>query len=191
MENHNYQNEKTLYEPSFEHDACGIGAIVNIDGTKSYTVVDNALSIVEKLEHRAGKDASGETGDGVGILLQIPHEFFSEAAVNGEIVGSDGTSCTCLGDERDYGVGMFFLSSDSFMRNKTMKLFENLCQKEDLKFLGWRTVPIAEDVLGEKAHNCMPVIMQCFVARPENCAKGIDFDRKLYILRRHFEKSCS
>ena len=189
MENHNYQNAKTLYEPSFEHDACGIGAIVSIDGIKSYTVVDNALSIVEKLEHRAGKDASGETGDGVGILVQIPHEFFSGAAVSGEIVGSNGSVCSSLGDERDYGVGMFFLSGDGFARSKTMKLFENLCQKEDLRFLGWRHVPIAEDVLGEKARSCMPVIMQCFVARPENCAKGIDFDRKLYILRRHFEKS--
>ena len=73
---------KTLYEPSFEHDNCGIGAVVNIDGSKSHKIVDNALSIVEKLEHRAGKDASGETGDGVGILVQISHDFFSKQAAD-------------------------------------------------------------------------------------------------------------
>ena len=83
---------KTLYEPSFEHDNCGIGAVVNIDGRKTYKIVDSALSIVEKLEHRAGKDASGETGDGVGILVQIGHEFFTEVAVRGEIVNTDGKS---------------------------------------------------------------------------------------------------
>lgn len=71
---------KTLYEPSFEHDACGIGAVVNIDGTKTEKIVDMSLSIVEKLEHRAGKDASGETGDGVGILMQICHEFLKLSA---------------------------------------------------------------------------------------------------------------
>lgn len=90
---------KTLYESQFEHDACGIGAVVNIDGKKSHQVVDQALSIVEKLEHRAGKDASGKTGDGVGILVQISHTFFIKAA---KVVGIH------LGEERDYGVGMFF-----------------------------------------------------------------------------------
>ena len=80
---------KTLYEPGFEHDACGIGAVVNIDGSKSHKIVDNALSIVEKLEHRAGKDASGETGDGVGILVQISHDFYKKAAA--DLVGSLGS----------------------------------------------------------------------------------------------------
>ena len=74
------KKQRTLYEPSFEHDNCGIGAVVNIDGTKTHTIVDNALCIVEKLEHRAGKDASGETGDRVGILVQIGHKFFKEEA---------------------------------------------------------------------------------------------------------------
>ena len=93
----------TLYEPSFEHDACGIGAVVNIDGSKSHKIVDNALSIVEKLEHRAGKDASGETGDGVGILVQISHDFFKKAAA--ELVGSLG--------EREYGIGQFFFPGNN------------------------------------------------------------------------------
>ena len=87
-----------LYDPAFEHDNCGIGAIVNIDGKKDYDTVDNALAIVERLEHRAGKDATGETGDGVGIMLQIPHEFFLAEMAD-----------IALGEERDYGVGMFLL----------------------------------------------------------------------------------
>ncbi len=171
---------KTLYEPSFEHDNCGIGAVVNIDGHASRQIVDNALSIVEKLEHRAGKDATGETGDGVGILVQISHKFFKKAAAELNIK---------LGDERDYGVGMFFFPADEIVRAQTKKMFENLCEKEGLQFLGWRIVPVNPDVLGKRARDCMPVITQCFIGRPKNVAKGLDFDRKLYILRRQYEHS--
>ena len=99
------QQKKTLYNEAFEHDACGIGAVVSIDGKASHGIVDDALSIVEKLEHRAGKDAAGETGDGVGILLQISHNFFSRLALN-------------LGDARDYGVGMFFFPQNSLHRRQ-------------------------------------------------------------------------
>ena len=171
---------KTLYESSFEHDNCGIGAVVNIDGHASRQIVDNALTIVEKLEHRAGKDATGETGDGVGILLQVSHQFFKKACEN---IGIK------LGSERDYGVGMFFFPQDKFIRAKAQKMVETLTSKEGMKFLGWRDVPVNEKVLGQKAKDCMPCIMQCFIERPSDCAKGLDFDRKLYILRRQFEHS--
>ena len=170
----------TLYDPSFEHDACGIGAVVNIDGTASRKIVDNALSIVEKLEHRAGKDATGETGDGVGILVQISHTFFKKAAAESGIK---------LGDERDYGVGMFFFPQDKYIRYQAMKMLEVLAKKEGMKFLGWRTVPVNQDVLGQRAKDCMPCIMQCFIERPAKVEKGLAFDRKLYILRRQFEHS--
>ncbi|MCF0261557.1 MAG: glutamate synthase subunit alpha, partial [Sphaerochaetaceae bacterium] len=171
---------KTLYEPSFEHDACGIGTVVNIDGKQSRKIVDDALSIVEKLEHRAGKDATGETGDGVGILVQISHEFFKKAA----------SECNInLGSERDYGIGMFFFPQDKYIRSLAIKMLEVLCQKEGMKFLGWRKVPVDESVLGKRARDCMPYIMQCFIQRPSNVNKGLDFDRKLYILRRQFEHS--
>ena len=169
---------KTLYEPSFEHDACGIGAVVNIDGSKSSKIVDNALSIVEKLEHRAGKDASGETGDGVGILLQICHDFFKKAAA--DLVGKL--------DERDYGIGQFFFPGEKKEAEDEKSRFEKCCKAENLKFLGWRKVPVNADVLGKKARDCMPEIWQGFIARPEDCEKGLDFDRRLYILRREFEK---
>ena len=172
--------ENGLYRQQFEHDACGIGAVVRVDGKKSHGVVNDALSIVEKLEHRAGKDASGETGDGVGILLQISHNFFTAAA---EEVGIS------IGGERDYGVGMFFFPQDTLKRNQAKKMLEIIAKKEGVEFLGWRDVPINCDILGQKARDCMPYIMQCFLARPENVAKGLEFDRKLYIIRRVFEQS--
>ena len=172
--------DKGLYRQQFEHDACGIGAVVNVDGIKSHTVVDNALSIVEKLEHRAGKDASGETGDGVGILVQISHKFFSSAAAK---LGID------IGGEREYGVGMFFFPQDTLKRNQAKKMLEVIARKEGVEFLGWREVPIDSTTLGKKALDCMPHIMQCFLKKPADIKKGLDFDRKLYIIRRVFEQS--
>ena len=174
------ENTHTLYDPSFEHDSCGIAAIVDIGGVASRKIVDDALSIVEKLEHRAGKDATGETGDGVGILTQVPHQFFKKAAA---AVGIE------LGEERDYGVGMFFFSQDKYIRAQAMKMLEVLAKKEGLNFLGWRDVPVNPDVLGKRARDCMPRIMQCFIERPEDTERGLAFDRKLYILRRQFEHS--
>ncbi|MDE7043291.1 MAG: glutamate synthase subunit alpha, partial [Oscillospiraceae bacterium] len=169
-----------LYCPQFEHDACGIGAVVDIRGRKSYDTVDSALKIVEKLEHRAGKDAAGETGDGVGLLLQIPHKLFQRAA--GEL-GFE------LGGERDYGAGMFFFPQDRLKRAQAKKMLEIIVAREGMEFLGWRDVPVHPEVLGQKALDCMPRICQCFVRRPEDCPRGLDFDRKLYIVRRTFEQS--
>ena len=181
----NFRNQEPfekqgLYDPSFEHDNCGIGAVVNINGEKSRKVVDNALSIVETLEHRAGKDAEGKTGDGVGILLQISHEFFKDATAD---LGFD------IGGERDYGIGMFFFPQNKLKRMQAMKLFEIIIKKENLEFLGWRNVPTDPSVIGQKALDSMPYIMQGFVKRPSNVKKGLDFDRKLYIARRVFEQS--
>ena len=172
---------KEFYESlQKEHDACGIGTIVNIDGHRDYRVLDDALSIVEKLEHRAGKDATGKVGDGVGILTHIPHRFFKKAAAEAGIT---------LEGERDYGVGMFFLPQDTMKRTFAMRMLEVITQKEGLKFLGWRKVPVHPEILGAPARDCMPYISQCFIERPKDCAKGIDFDRRLYVVRREFEQS--
>lgn len=169
-----------LYDPRFEHDNCGIGAIVNIKGNKTHDTVSGALGIVEKLEHRAGKDAEGKTGDGVGILLQISHNFFKKA------VKEAGFE---IGGERDYGIGMFFFPQDELKRNQAKKMFEVIIKKEGLELLGWRKVPVVPGILGHKAVECMPYIMQAFVKRPEDVEKGLAFDRKLYIARRVFEQS--
>jgi len=169
-----------LYSPDFEHDACGIGAVVSIHGIKTYQTVDDALKIVEKLEHRAGKDAAGETGDGVGLMIQVPHKLMVKAAAAEGIV---------LGGERDYGVGMFFFPNDDLKRAQAKKMLEIIVAKEGMEFLGWRDVPTHPEVLGQKALDCMPRICQCFVKRPADCAQGLEFDRKLYVARRVFEQS--
>ena len=169
-----------LYDPRFEHDNCGIGAVANIKGIKTHKTVDQALHIVENLEHRAGKDAEGKTGDGVGIMLQISHRFFKKAAAQAGIT---------LGNEREYGIGIFFFPQDELARKQAMKMFEIIVKKEGLTFLGWRKVPTAPEVLGKKAVDVMPYIAQGFVAKPDNVKKGLDFDRKLYVVRRVFEQS--
>ena len=180
QQNRNQLMKNSLYSPSFEHDNCGIGAVVNIKGIKSHATVENALTIVETLEHRAGKDAEGKTGDGVGILLQISHKFFHKAAKQLNIQ---------LPADRDYAVGMFFFTQDELRRNQARKMFEIIAEKEGLEVLGWREVPCTPSVLGAKALECMPNIQQCFIKRPENVKRGVDFDRKLYVARRFFEQS--
>ena len=169
-----------LYDPSFEHDNCGIGAVVNIKGIKTHDTVNNALKIVENLEHRAGKDAEGKTGDGVGILLQISHKFFTKALAE---LGYD------IGKEGDYGIGMFFFPQKELARKQAMKMFEVIVEKEGLEFICWREVPTTPGILGKKAIDVMPCIMQAFIRRPETVKAGMDFDRKLYFVRRIFEES--
>lgn len=173
-------NQHGLYHPTFEHDACGIGAVVDIKGRKSHQTVDDALKIVEKLEHRAGKDAEGKTGDGVGILLQISHRFFSQA------VKSENFT---LPDARDYGIGMFFFPQNTLKRSQAKKMFEIIIQKEGMEFIGWRKVPVDPSILGRKALDKMPYIEQGFVRRPQEARQGLDFDRRLYVARRVFEQS--
>ena len=112
-----------LYRPEFEHDNCGIGAVVNIKGIKTHATVEQALTIVETLEHRAGKDAEGKTGDGVGILLQISHRFFSKVTKE---LGFE------IGGEREYGVGMFFFPQDELESNQAKKMLEIVVEKEGL-----------------------------------------------------------
>ena len=166
------------------HDACGIGAVVDRWGRPSRRTVEDALEIVEHLEHRAGKDASGQTGDGVGILLQICHHFFVAAAKE---VGVDLAQAA----PRGYGVGMFFFPQDPLRRGRCQKLLEILAQREGVDLLGWRPVPVAPEILGQRARSCMPAIWQGFFRRPEEAAGDLDFDRRLYVLRRTFEQSVS
>ena len=169
-----------LYDKRFEHDNCGIGAVINIKGHKSHQIVEDAIKIVENLEHRAGKDAEGKTGDGVGLMTQVPHEFFSKEAAKLGI---------SLGGEREYGVGMFFFPQDELKRNQAKKMFEIIVKKEELEFLFWREVPVKPEVLGQKAQDCMPAIYQGFVKKPRRLQKGLEFDRMLYVVRRVFEQS--
>ena len=169
-----------LYDPRFEHDNCGIGAVVNIKGVKTHTTVEQALHIVENLEHRAGKDAEGKTGDGVGIMLQVSHRFFQKVTKPLGIL---------IGGEREYGVGMFFFPQDELARNQAKKMLEIIVEKEGMKFLGWRDLPIHPELIGAKAVEKMPYIVQGFIEKPAKVKKGLDFDRMLYVARRVFEQS--
>ena len=171
--------ENGLYRANFEHDNCGIGAVVNIKGVKTRRTVESALQIVENLEHRAGKDAEGATGDGVGMLLQVCHPFFQRVCRETGIE---------LPGEGEYAVGMFFFPQEELRRNQAKKMFQIILEKEGLTFLGWRSVPVAPEILGERARSCMPVIQQAFVGKPKDLEKGLEFDRRLYLARRVFEQ---
>ena len=141
-----YQEYPEIDLSQMEHDACGIGAVVSVDGKKNYETLDKALHIVENLEHRAGKDASGKVGDGVGILTQIPHKLYRKVTAE---MGIE------IGEERDYGVGMFFFPTDRVKRNFSQKMFEIIAQKNGVKVLGWRAVPTHPEILGQAALDCM------------------------------------
>lgn len=164
-----------LYNPKNEHDACGIGAIANIKGIKSHQLIQDALTILKNMEHRGG--AEENSGDGAGVLIQIPHKFFKTQNLGFE-----------LGDEGDYALAQLFLSRNEKAKEEGIKIFSSVLQECDLKLLGFREVPINPLVIGEVARSAMPYILQAFVKKPDNFARGIDFERKLYITRRLIEK---
>ncbi|MBR4577585.1 MAG: glutamate synthase large subunit [Clostridia bacterium] len=168
-----------LYHEELEHENCGVGAVADLNGRATHRTVDQALSIVERLAHRAGSDAPGTTGDGVGILTELPHSLFSAWALEEGIQ---------LGRPGDYGVGMFFLPEDEVSAENACRIFEQLAKAEQIPVLGWRNVPCHPAQLGPGARSTMPRIRQCFLRRPAEISPGQDFDRRLYILRRLFEK---
>ena len=172
--------QESLYCPTMEHDNCGIGAIVNVKGERTHKTVEDALTIVEHLEHRAGKDASGKTGDGVGILLQLPHDYFLQQI-----------TAFRLPEDGSFAVGMFFFSQDELKRNQAKKIFEMVLKKEGLHFLGWRPVPVQKKILSAEAVESCPAIYQAFIEKPRRMKMGLEFDRKLYVVRRIFEKANS
>lgn len=167
------ESMNTLLDESYEKDNCGIGAVVSIEGIKTHKSVDDALHIVEKLDHRAGRDGEGSTGDGVGILTQIPDELFRKEYVL----------------PNSYGVGMFFFPVNEKKRRQDMKMFEVICAKEGINFLNWRKVPLDETIISKKALNSCPSIYQGFVSSNEIKENGMKLDRKLYIVRRIFESA--
>ena len=174
-----YDAQYPLYHPELEHESCGVGAIVDLGGRATHRTVDQALTIVERLAHRAGSDALGTTGDGVGIMTRLPHELFAAWA------REEGIQ---LGKPGDYGVGMFFLPEDEVGAQNTCRIFDQLAKSEGVAVLGWRDVPCHPAQLGAGARRTMPRIRQCFLRRPGDVEVGADFDRRLYILRRVFEK---
>ncbi len=168
-----------LYRPEFEHDACGIGALAHLKGKRSHQMIDDALSVLVNLEHRGGVGLEKNTGDGAGILFQVPHRFFrKEAQKYGRL----------LPDEGDYGVAMLFLPMDEEGVAAGMQLFEEDCIRRGIPLLFWRDVPTDPHDLGETARACMPTIKQAFLGRPDDAPAGEAYERRLYVCRRTIEK---
>ncbi|WP_209124574.1 glutamate synthase large subunit [Alkalihalobacillus sp. BA299] len=178
-QNHQYPPAQGLYDPSYEHEACGIGLIANIKGRKTHEIVQSAVKILCNLEHRGGQGADTSTGDGAGIMTQIPHKFFKRECEKEDID---------LPDPGQYGVGMIFLSPDPKIRKNTQKRLGQIVEEEGQKVLGWRTVPLNDAFLGKQATETKPIIRQIFIARSPNISDIMDFERKLYIIRRRAEK---
>lgn len=179
MRNYGLPARQGLYDPAYEHDACGMGFIVNIKGEKSHDIVEEALTVLENLSHRGASGADEHTGDGAGILVQIPHAFFER-------------ECGALGFELpakgDYAVGMIFAHKYDNFRRTQMETFEKIVREEGQKILGWREVPIEKSTIGESARAVMPRFIQVFIEKNPTIEKAIDFERVLYIIRKRAEK---
>ncbi|WP_100374614.1 glutamate synthase large subunit [Bacillus sp. FJAT-45037] len=175
MQNARYPKKQGLYDPQFEHDNCGIGFLAHIKGQRSHKVVVDALQILRNLEHRGGQGDEVNTGDGAGILLQLPHRFLKK------VCEADGMS---LPEEGYYGVGMLFLPQDEQLREHCEREVITKVKDEGLTPLGWRTVPVDDSMLGNAAKTAMPYIRQLFIKRDESCTDILQFERKLYVVRK-------
>lgn len=171
--------EKGLYASQFEKDACGMGFVVNIKGKKSHQIVDDGLEILERLKHRGGAGADADTGDGAGILVQIPHTFFQREC---DVLGIK------LPDAGHYGVAMIFAHRYETMRNEQKRIFEEVVKEEGQVFLGWREVPIDAACIGATAVALRPWFIQAIIGRSEDVTSQDEFERKLYIIRKEAEK---
>ncbi len=169
-----------LYDPQFEHDSCGTGFIANIKGTASHQIVEQALTILENLSHRAARGSETNTGDGAGVLIQMPHTFLVKA-------------CAALGfalpEPRYYGVGMIFLPADDALRAAFERRLEAIAAEEGQRVLGWRTVPTDGSSLGATAQSAQPVVRQVFIERSPAIKDRMSFERKLYIIRKRVEQA--
>jgi len=164
-----------MYDPAFEHDACGMGFVADVKGRKSRSIIDKGLDILKNLEHRGAVGADPLTGDGAGILIQIPDEFIRKAASENKIK---------LPVEGRYGVGMMFLPQNPILRKAAENIVEKIVIDENQKFLGWRNVPVDTAVPGKGAQNTQPFIRQCFIGASRKIDSQDEFERKLYLIRR-------
>ena len=167
-----------LYDPQFEHEACGVGFVVNIKGRRSHGIIQQALQALLNLDHRGACGCETNTGDGAGILIQTPHEFLKLAAREGRV---------SLPDPRAYGVGMVFLPAHRSQQAQCEKLFDEIVAEEGQRVLGWRTVPTNHAPLGKTARAGEPVMRQVFIARNDKLADDMAFERKLYVIRKRAE----
>ena len=169
-----------LYDPRFEHDACGVGFVVHIKGEKSHEIVEQALTVLENLDHRGACGCEENTGDGAGILMQVPHAFFQH------VCGGLGIH---LPDAGEYGVGKVFLPDNRNQRRRFEKIIEEIIADEGQKLLGWRKVPTDNLYLGDTAKASEPFVRQVFIGRGPGIQDDMAFERKLYVIRRRAENA--
>jgi glutamate synthase (ferredoxin) len=175
MKNNTMPEKQGLYDPQFEHDACGVGFVVHQKGKKSHDIIQQALTILVNLDHRGACGAEANTGDGAGILMQTPHKFFQKVAA------AEGFT---LPEAGAYGVGMIYTSPDPEIRAKSREIFAKLVENEGQKLLGWRNVPTDNSPLGKTAKESEPFIEQVFVQRSPELSDDAALNRKLYVLRK-------
>lgn len=167
-----------MYDPQFEKDACGMGFVAHIKGKKSHEIVEQALTLLFNMEHRGGQGSEPSTGDGAGILLQIPHGFFkAETAKLG----------LSLPEEGQYAVAMTFLPEDEGVRRNHEEIFARIVEEEGQTLIGWRTVPTNDEPLGESSRKVKPFVRQAFIARSAALTDDLAFERKLYVIRKRAE----
>ncbi|HWQ90406.1 MAG TPA: glutamate synthase central domain-containing protein, partial [Clostridia bacterium] len=169
-----------LYDPQNEHDACGVGFVVNVKGRKSHAIVRDALTILINLRHRGACGCENNTGDGAGILVQMPHKFLQQACDEARIP---------LPDEKAYGCGLVFLPPDLEQRRRCQAEFEKIVREEGQTLLGWRSVPTNNGTLGDTAKAGEPFMGQVFIGRGSQIKDDLAFERKLYIIRRRAENA--
>ena len=167
-----------LYEPSTEHDACGVGFVVDIKGRKSHKIIENSLTILKNLMHRGACGCEENTGDGVGMLTQLPHKFFSRVCSEIGIT---------LPDDGHYGAGMVFLPTEPAQQQACIDRFQQVVEEEGQHVLGWRDVPTDDALLGLTAKSGEPVFKQIFIGRSTDIEDEAAFERKLYVIRKRVE----
>lgn len=171
-----------LYYPEFEHDSCGVGFVCNINGARSHEIIRQGLEVLRRLAHRGATGADPATGDGAGILIQLPHEFLVRVASEAKVD---------LPRQGDYASGLVFFPQDKSERESCKDIFERVAEEEGQVFLGWRSVPVENSDIGRTAQATQPVIEQAFVAKGPAVGDQLDFERRLYCIRRRIEKAVS
>ncbi|HPM13060.1 MAG TPA: glutamate synthase subunit alpha, partial [Bacteroidales bacterium] len=165
---------KSLYDPSYEHDACGIGFIANLKGVKSHKTIDDALKMLENMEHRGAVGFEENTGDGAGVLIQMPHNFFK---ITCKEIGID------LPDYGKYGVAMIYFPKNVVMREACRKIFNDSIEHLGLELLGYRNVPVSNKTIGKTAISTEPKIEQAFIVAKDSNLPSDALERKLFVLR--------
>ncbi|HBQ63721.1 MAG TPA: glutamate synthase subunit alpha, partial [Clostridiales bacterium] len=179
MKKYPYPGKQGLYHPAFEHDACGIGFVADIRGRKSHTIIRQALTVLKKMSHRGGCGCETNTGDGAGILMQIPHSFLAKVCAPLGIL---------LPEPSEYGAGMLFLPEDTKAADECIRRMEDIIVREGQTVLGWRKVDTDDSSLGNTAKKCKPKVWQLFIGRSPQISAGQDFERKLFIIRKKAER---